>query len=1061
MPTAGELRAPGGRAARAAQATESGSLQLGGGFLGAEGGEVVDFEVYALTPGSAGYPFPESTAVLDRHPVPWDGPPSVSLAAARASEVELEWSINGMLDDALLVYEVQMSEDLAGEDFASIYTGSNRDLVVSHLDKRSSYRVRVRAFAPGHVSGFGQLVVRPCDPPSAPASVRVAISEEQGALLSLVWEPPREVGGCAVTGYQVFEYTSGGLEQVGATSGLSFTPDGGVGRRAFQVCASTVQVECGENVTLSAYWAVALPPPQLEAGDDSGWEEDQAVVAWDPVPLAEGEQAEVHYAIEGAVDGSVDFVPVAGSPTRATSATIGGLLPGALYRFRGAALRAVGGAVQAPAAGGVRWSEALALRAGGGPSVAAPLQQAELVRLPGHMGPPRRDGGVSPAQGTVSLSWDPPAETHGLPVEAYELQHDDGLGGEFVVAVALGPERTSLTLGGIYPSTPFRVRVRARTAAGWSEPGPAAAFLAVGLPGSPQDLRLSRPAAGPPVLHWVPPSETGGLDAPPSPGLRVGVTHYLVWLGLPAVTPDRLLGEVRGDQASFELRLEGLHLYGEELYLYVTAHNGELEGAPSSFVTLADSHLPGPPSELTLTSFTSSSLSVSWDAPAEPDVSGYELYWDCGRGDWADELVYSGASTFTTVSLTGCSGASLYRFSARARNANGWSATNATAVLSLGSPPAPTAPHAVGYSRGALSIAWAMPQSASLWTSATWFEVHCVDLSTLKASVTVTATAAATLEGLAEGRPYRLEVRACSPAGCGPHSGSLELQAAQRPQGPTAPRRIGSAPGAVTVGWSEWPGTAIVPWMDGYEVRASSNASGPYVFAGYVSAWCPPLFERVCGSVGAVEYLRVAAVDSSGLWPEGGVESDPVRVVCAQAPDAPPAPEVAVQCAVSDCAAEVTLGVAQLHGAQLVGWKLLLHNDGDVGHTEDQWSSALCTTSTTTASSSTATSSTETSTASMTFTLTSTGSQTRTSTTSQTSTTSLSSTTVSSSSTISTSETSSTTASSSKTLTSTSMSTTTSMTSSITSTSQTSHTFIQRGSTDYHLGHQHHRDNHH
>lgn len=61
-------------------------------------------------------------------------------------------------------------------------------------------------------------------------------------------------------------------------------------------------------------------------------------------------------------------------------------------------------------------------------------------------------------QGTVTLQWIPPAE-NGSPICAYQLERDDGQGGDFHLVYA-GPN-TFTTVEGLRCGTAYRFRLRA------------------------------------------------------------------------------------------------------------------------------------------------------------------------------------------------------------------------------------------------------------------------------------------------------------------------------------------------------------------------------------------------------------------------------------------------------------------------------------------------------------------------------------------------------------------------------------------------------------------------
>jgi hypothetical protein len=141
--------------------------------------------------------------------------------------------------------------------------------------------------------------------------------------------------------------------------------------------------------------------------------------------------------------------------------------------------------------------------------------------------PPRR--GVKTNEVRIGVDWDfliTLEERGGTSIDSYELQIDDGQGGNFLEVVGY---TTKYTLNSILISSninsglTYRLRYRAHNVHGWSDFSPEVEILAATIPGSPSEPQTQ--ISGTDVIFsWAAPTNTGGD--------LVQITNYIVEMQL-------------------------------------------------------------------------------------------------------------------------------------------------------------------------------------------------------------------------------------------------------------------------------------------------------------------------------------------------------------------------------------------------------------------------------------------------------------------------------------------------------------------------------------------------
>ncbi|MBI1377354.1 MAG: hypothetical protein GC157_07725 [Frankiales bacterium] len=289
-------------------------------------------------------------------------------------------------------------------------------------------------------------VVTSALPPSAPT----ALTAQQGnGRVALSWTAPADNGGAPATGYAVQRSTDGTTwTTITADSGSSATSGMATG---LTNGTSYVFRVAGVNAAGTGAWsdASALATPDVLpaaptvssvlAGDT------QVTVTWS-APAPNGGSAVTGYAVERSTDGGLTWSSaVADTGSTALSATVTGLTNGTSYRFRVAAINAMGGGA---------WSAA-----------SAAVRPGANVTVPSA---PSAPTGVAGATGTrrITVTWVAPADG-GSPITGYALQYTTN-GGTSWTTVTSNSGTTAVTrsVTGPRAGTAYRFRVAAINAVG-------------------------------------------------------------------------------------------------------------------------------------------------------------------------------------------------------------------------------------------------------------------------------------------------------------------------------------------------------------------------------------------------------------------------------------------------------------------------------------------------------------------------------------------------------------------------------------------------------------------
>lgn len=153
----------------------------------------------------------------------------------------------------------------------------------------------------------------------------------------------------------------------------------------------------------------------------------------------------------------------------------------------------------------------------------------------------------------IDLTWTPPTDTGGLPIQRYIVERQAPDGSSSTVGTTTA---TSLTVGGAVPGTPYTFAVAAENAGAWVSPSSAPVTVTTASSSNPGPTSSSPPSTSPPVTEPAPalvPTPTVSLSTPAST-LQLG--DWIVVRYTSPNTPGALF-RVRYADVSWRARILG------------------------------------------------------------------------------------------------------------------------------------------------------------------------------------------------------------------------------------------------------------------------------------------------------------------------------------------------------------------------------------------------------------------------------------------------------------------------------------------------------------------------
>jgi fibronectin type 3 domain-containing protein len=432
--------------------------------------------------------------------------PQSLAATAGSGSVSLTWSppaSNG--GTAITGYDVYRGTSAGGESATPVASNvSGTSFTDTGLTNGTTYYYKVAAVNSAGVSAqSGETSATPeqvqANAPSAPQSLTATAGS---GSVRLSWTAPASNGGSPITGYNVYRGTSAGGESatplatnVTTTSFTDPTVSNGT-KYYYTVAAVNAVGTSPQSAEASATPQATAPstPTALVASGGNG----RVTLSW-AVPASDGGSPITGYNVyRGTSAGGESATPVA-TNVPSNSFTDTNVTNGSTYYYKVAAVNAVGPSPQSAEAS------------------ATPSQPATAPSAPTGLT-------ATAANGSVKLSWSPPASNGGAAVTGYDLYRGTTPGGEASTPVATSITGTNFTDTGLTNGTTYYYTVTAVNAVGMSpQSGEASATPQATTPSAPLNVVASSGNAQA-TLSWSVPATTGG-----SP-----ITGYNVYRGTSA-----------------------------------------------------------------------------------------------------------------------------------------------------------------------------------------------------------------------------------------------------------------------------------------------------------------------------------------------------------------------------------------------------------------------------------------------------------------------------------------------------------------------------------------------
>ena len=457
--------------------------------------------------------------------------------------------------------------------------------------------------------------------------------------ISLAWDPPENADAVTVDRYEVIREVPRLPDHGFSVSEAAFTDTGLDPETEYRYRVRAVSVDGEEGAEIdffaSTYAAVPDPPGSVLALRMVNATEDSISLAWDPPANADAVTVDRYEVIR-----EVPRLPDKSFSVAEAAFTDTGLDPETEYRYR----------VRAVSIDGVEGAE-VDLVASTAVAPVEPPGSVLALRL------------VNATEDSLSLAWDPPANADAVTVDRYEVIREVPRLPDESFSVA----EAAFTDAQLQSDSQYRYRVRAISVDGIE--GPTVDLAASTLktaselesitPGAVRNLRAES-TQNSIVLAWDPPANAEAVP----------IDRYKVSRSI-ALRPDEVFFV-----SELEFTDKGLTAGTEYRYrVNAIGLNGEmgaeidLVASTSESTGNSESEIPDPVRNLTASSVSNNSITISWDPPENAEAASVIRYEVARDVRFRPDERFSVAETSFTDS--GLDSDSQYRYRVRAINRSG------------------------------------------------------------------------------------------------------------------------------------------------------------------------------------------------------------------------------------------------------------------------------------------------------------------------------------------------------------------------------------------------------
>lgn len=293
--------------------------------------------------------------------------------------------------------------------------------------------------------------------------------------------------------------------------------------------------------------------------------------------------------------------------------------------------------------------------------------------------------------------------------------------------------------------------------------------VAATVPGAPTSVTGSVASSSQVNLSWTAPTSNGGAS----------ISDYLVQY----TSDNGATYETFTASASTSTSRNITGLTAATTYKFrVAAKNsvgyGDFSTLSSGYTTSSGPTVPETPTAVTTGSATPTTIALSWTAPSSDGgsaITGYAIQKSSDGGSTWDTFTVTN-TTSISISVTGLSNSTTYKFRVAAKNTIGQGPFSVAPYASASTTAAPTVPEtptavtASGATSSSLSVSWTAPSDGGAAIDAYQLEKSTDGITwTLVSS---TATSPYSVSGLSASTSYVFKVRAHNSVGWGPFSDS-------------------------------------------------------------------------------------------------------------------------------------------------------------------------------------------------------------------------------------------------------------------------------------------------
>jgi len=298
----------------------------------------------------------------------------------------------------------------------------------------------------------------------------------------------------------------------------------------------------------------------------------------------------------------------------------------------------------------------------------------------------------------IDLSWQPPANNGGTPINGYTIYRSTNAAGPFIAFINIGTSTTFADTG-LNPNTTYYYQVVAHNNADASRPSNTASSTTKGLPPGAPNLSASTTSSTQINLSWQAPTNIGTSS----------ITGYNIYQ-----SSDGILFTKIGNTGSTTTSLQVTGLSPNTTYYFqVKAVNSVGEGTPSNTASAITFGIPSSPINLSASGVSTTEIDLNWQPPTNNgglQITGYNIY-QSSDGILFTKIGNTGSTT-TSLQVTGLSPNTTYYFQVKAVNSVGEGTPSNTAsattnVIIL--PGAPNSISAITISATEIDLGWQPP----------------------------------------------------------------------------------------------------------------------------------------------------------------------------------------------------------------------------------------------------------------------------------------------------------------------------------------------------------------